>query len=55
MIGVRPEMRKKRSKDSLYTSPRFLNLTRKITLEEKNKILSDATTAITPDTSIKFY
>jgi hypothetical protein len=25
-MGIRPEVKKKRSKDSLYTSPRFLSM-----------------------------
>jgi len=47
-------MTKERSKHLLYISPRSLGLTCERLLEEKNKLLSNATIAATLDISIKF-
>jgi len=47
-------MTKERPKHLLYTSPRSLDLTRERLLEEKNKLLSNATIAATLDISTKF-
>jgi len=50
-MGVGPETKKKR-KPSLNISRRFLSLTREITQEKENKLLSDDTISATKDSSI---